>query len=260
MQTMSTSSSRISVSAALAASLCAGCLTQDAASGEAPGGVDETAQESGSDTTSVTPLPSFADTPNIQRAVSQLSNLSVIAVASTVSGFQIYRCEQGTTAPEWRLRTPLAGLAPALDVQRPALNYQRLSPLVGSYHYRSDFGGLLASAQLEALGLAVPAVNAPVWDFTFQASGEPIHREVLAGRLLAQDVTDPASIPLLLLEVRGRSIDPGTPRVTASATHVLRWSTHGGLAPAAGACTADTLGREVQSPYAAQYYVLATSP
>src|SRR6185369_9128328 len=134
-------------------------------------------------------------------------------------------CEQGTTAPQWKLRTPLAMLAPALDVQRPVLNLTRLGSLVGSYHYRSDFGGLLAARQVEALGLAVPAVTAPVWDFTFQPSGEPLQHDVMAGRVLAQDVPDAANVPVLFLEVRGRSIDAGTPKAIGSATHVLRWNT-----------------------------------
>lgn len=260
MRTNSNRSSTLSLSAALVASLFAGCaIDPDAAPAEELDGLDETAQESGS-TGSVTALPSFANTPNIKQAVSLISNPSVAAVVRTVSGFQIYRCEQGTAALEWKLRTPLAGFEPSPNVQRPTLNRARFGSLVATYHYRSDFGGLLAGPQIDTLGLAVPAVNAPVWDFTFQPSGAPTHREVLAGRLLAQDVTSSANIPMLFIEVRGRSIDPGTPSALAAATHVLRWYTRGGLAPAASTCSTTTLGREVQSPYYAEYYFLTTAP
>jgi hypothetical protein len=258
MRNTSTNSLTLSISAALAASLLAACAVEpDAAPADELEGFDETAQETSTSTASVTPLPSFASTPNIKAAVSALPGFSTIAVVKTVSGFQIYRCEQGATTTEWKLRTPLAGFAASTDVQKASLNAWRLSGLVGSYHYRSDFGALLATSHIESLGLAVPAATAPVWDFTFQSGGQPIRREVMAGRVLAQDTTDPANIPLLFLEVRGRAIDPGTPKAIAAATHVLRWNTRGGLAPAASACTSATLGREVQSPYAANYYFLA---
>lgn len=253
--------SPLSLSAVLAASLGAGCaLDPDVPPPEAPEALEEGALELGPGAPGVTPLPSFAHTPNIGQAVGLLSKPSVAAVVKTVSGFQIYRCDQGTSAPEWKLRTPLAVLAPAPDVQRPALNCARLGSLAAAYHYASNFGELLSPPQVEALGLAQPPVTAPVWDFTFQPGGAPVHRELLAGRLLAQDVTSPANIPLLFIEVRGRAIDPGTPRVLAAATHLLRWNTRGGLAPAASACTAATLGREVQSPYSADYFFLRTAP
>ena len=260
MRNKLTASSTLSLSAALVASLCAACTTEPGTDPDEGGALEETEQEAGSTTTGVTPLPSFATTPNIKAAAAVLKNPSVAAVVRTVSGFQIYRCDMGAAAPEWKLRTPLAGFEPSPDVQKPSLNCSRLDSLVGSYHYRSDFGALLASPQIEAMGLALPPVNAPVWDFTFQADGQPVHREVMAGRVLAQDAPNAANIPMLLLEVRGRSIDPGTPKAIASATHVLRWYTRGGLAPAATACTAATLGREVQSPYAAQYYFVTTTP
>lgn len=260
MQTTSTRSPAFALSTALVASLCAGCATDPAAPDEEPDGLDETTQEAGGGGGGVTPLPSFASTPNIRQAAGLLASPSAIAVVRTTSGFQIYRCDQGTAGPEWKLRTPLATLEPAPNVQRPSLNRARLGSLVAGYHYRSDFGGLLAPPRLEAMGLAQPPVNTPVWDLTFQPSGEPLHREVLAVRLLAQDAPSAANIPLLLLEVRGRSIDPGTPRATAAATHILRWNTRGGLAPAASTCDAASLGREVQSPYAADYFFLATAP
>jgi hypothetical protein len=248
----------MSLSAALVASLLTACTVDtDAATDEELEGLDETQQATGSTLTSVTPLPSFAGTPNIKAASAPIARATVIAVARTVSGFQIYRCEQGATAPEWKLRTPLAGLDPATNVQKPSLNKSRFGSLVGAYHYRSDFGTLLPAAQLEALGLAQPPVNAPVWDFTFQPSGGAPRRETVAVRALASDVTNAANIPYLLLEVRGRSIDPGTPSALAGSTHLLRWNTCGGLAPAAADCTTATLGREVQSPYSADYYFLA---
>jgi hypothetical protein len=257
MNAKANNTSVLSLSAVLVASLTAGCLA-DADAGAAQGDeIEATAQESGGSTGAVTPLPSFAGTPTIQQAVSQLSNPSAVAVVKTVSGFQIYRCDQGAAAPEWKLRSPLAVFVPSLEVQRPLLNVARLAALAGTYHYRSDFGVLLAPEQLAAIGLTTPT-TAPVWDFTFQAEGGALHREVLAGRVLAQDTPSTSSIPRLLLEVRGRSIDPGTPSALASATHVVRWNTRGGLAPAASACTAETLGREHQSPYAAEYYFLRT--
>jgi hypothetical protein len=258
MQTNSLRSSAVSLSAALVASLLSACTVDTgAATDEELEGLDETEQATGSTLTSVTPLPSFAGTPNIKAASAPIARAIVIAVARTASGFQIYRCEQGATAPEWKLRTPLAGLDPATNVLRPSLNQSRFGSLVGAYHYRSDFGTLLSAPQLETLGLAQPPVNAPVWDFTFQPSSGVLRRETVAVRALAQDVTNAANIPYLLLEVRGRIIEPGTPSALAGSTHLLRWNTRGGLAPAASACTAATLGREVQSPYAADYYFLA---
>ncbi|HWO18693.1 MAG TPA: DUF3455 domain-containing protein [Kofleriaceae bacterium] len=265
MQINSLRTSALSVSAALSAalvaSLCAACVTEpDAAPGEEAEALGETAQETGYGITSVTPLPSFSSTANIRTASGVLAGASVVAVAKTIAGSQIYRCEQGATTTEWKLRTPLAGLEPSTYVQNVSLNKARFSSLVGAYHYRSDFGALLAPAQLEALGLTLPPVNAPVWDFTFQPSGQAPRREVVAVRLLAQDTTNAANIPLLLLEVRGRSIDPGTPSAIAGATHLLRWNTRGGLAPAASTCTTATLGREVQSPYSADYYFIDATP
>lgn len=257
MQTTSNRSSMFTLSTALVASLGAGCAIDPAAPDD---GLDEAAQASGGGTTGVTPVPSFASTPNIQQAAGLLANPSAIAVVRTMAGFQIYRCDQGTAGPEWKLRTPLATLEPSPHVQRASLNRARLGSLAAGYHYRSDFGGLLASSQLEALGLAQPPVNTPVWDFTFQPSGQPVHREVFAVRLLAQDAPSAANIPLLLLEVRGRAIDPGTPRAIAAATHILRWNTRGGLAPAASTCDATTLGRDAQSPYSADYFFLSTAP
>ena len=186
-------------------------------------------------------------------------NPSVVAVARTTSGLQIYRCELGTAGPEWKLRTPLAGLQPSPDVQRISLNFARLGAAVATYHYRSDFGALLAPTRIEALGLSVPAATAPVWDLTFRASGGALRREIVAGRVLAQDATSPDNIPLLLIGIRGRSIDPGTPTALASATHMLRWSTRGGLAPAASSCTTAAIGQEVQSPYAADYYFITAA-
>jgi hypothetical protein len=245
--------------AALFASLDAGCVTDPSA---APADENEALQETeqlGTVAGGVTPLPSFTSTPNIRQAVSTLANPSVLAVIKTISGFQIYRCEQGATAPEWKLRTPLAGFEPAANVQCPSVNRTRLASLVGGYHYRSDFGMLLADSQLQSIGLAAPT-TAPVWDFTFQPAGQPARHEVVAGRVLAQDAPSAANIPLLLIEVRGRSVDAGTPTVIASSTHMLRWNTANGLAPAASTCTAATLGREVQSPYAAEYYFLKTTP
>ena len=252
--------SALSLSAALAVSLLAGCVADaGAAQGDELAGLDEAAQESGTTTTTstVTPLPSLAGTPNIQTAMSQLVRPGAVAVVKTVSGFQIYRCEQGTAAPEWRLRTPMAVFTPSYEVLRASLNLQRFAGSVATYHYRSDFGGLLSPAQAAAIGLVAPA-TAPVWDFTFQPTGGAPRHEVLAGRLIAQDTTGSTSIPALLLEVRGRAIDSGVPSALASVTHVLRWNTRGGLTPAASACTADTLGREHQAPYAAEYYFIQT--
>lgn len=242
--------------AALFASLDAGCVTDpSAAPADESEGLQETEQLG--TVTSVTPLPSFTSTPNIRQAVTTLGSPSVLAVIKTISGFQIYRCEQGATAPEWKLRTPLAGFEPAANVQCPTLNRSRLASIVGGYHYRSDFGSLLADTQLQAIGLTA-TTPAPVWDFTFQPAGQAPRHEVVAARVLAQDTPNTANIPTLLIEVRGRSVDAGTKSVIASATHILRWNTANGLAPAASTCTTATLGREVQSPYAAEYYFLQT--
>lgn len=257
MRTNSTKSSTLSLSVAFAASLVAGCaLDQEAAPGEEGiESLDETEQEAFGITQSVTALPSLTGTPNIKAIAATLPALTAVNVVRTSAGFQIYRCDQAAAGPAWALRTPIAVLSPSPDVQRQSLNTSRLGSLVASYHYRSDFGGFLSPAQLTTLGLANPPVNAPMWDFTFDVNGQ-LHREVMAGRLLAQDVTNAANVPMFLLEVRGRVIENGAARPIGTATHVLRWNTRGGLAPAASSCTAASLGREIQVPYSADYYFL----
>jgi hypothetical protein len=259
MQTNVRNAVTLSFSVALAGALVAGCTDTGVEPDEERRGVPQEPlagdRDEGGESCGVAALPSFEETPNIKQAANQLPELLATAVARTVSGFQIYRCEQGAMGPEWKLRTPLATLTPSPDVDQRGVNEQRLEGLVASYHYRSDFGGLLAAAQIEAMGLASPPVNAPVWDFTFQKADEAPRHEVLAARLVAQDTPVAGHIPFLLLEIRGRAIDPGTATVLADTTHMLRWATRGGLAPAAG-CTTATLGRESQSPYVADYYFL----
>lgn len=259
MQSNSNLSLTLSLSAVLFSSLVSGCVTTPGAGAEPEADeIEATEQENfGLSTSSVTPLPSFSSTPNIKTAIAALPSPRVLGVARTLSGFQIYRCEQGATALEWKLRTPLAGLEPSPNVLNVSLNRSRFGTLVGTYHYRSDFGALLATTAITTLGLAQPPATAPVWDFTSQASNGTLRREVVAGRLVAQDTTNAANIPLLYIEIRGRSIDPGTATGIAAATHILRWNTRGGLAPAASTCTSTTLGREVQAPYSADYYFVA---
>ena len=225
----------------------------------------------------VAPLPCFQPTPNIAAAAaSRLPRGTwVRALYLTESGEQIYRCERNVQgAFVWALRTPLAHLVPS------RLTELRLGTLAASYHHRSDFGGLLTPLEVATLGLVdgagVTGV-APIWAFTFAA---PEHaqvaeeREVVAGRVVAQDTIGTGNIPNLLIEVRGRSVaglvdgivvgataaaDPDADPIAAS-DYLLRWNLRGGLAPAASLCSEAALGTESHQPYLADYYFLETTP
>jgi hypothetical protein len=223
-------------------------------------------------------LPSLANLPNIAAAATRLFGPAPVvrAVYATGAGFQIYRCELNAAGqPAWVLRTPLARMS-ASSATAAALNN-----VSNGYHARSDFGGLLSDRELTALGLLDAAgvrTNAPTWQFTFTPTRTdaytPVRREVVAGRVLAQDAPAPTrNIPDLLLEVRGRSIATIAGGVTtavsnrpdpvanpiASADYLLRFSTSGGLAPAAGECATATLGLESQQRYSTFYYFVDTN-
>jgi Protein of unknown function (DUF3455) len=223
-------------------------------------------------------LPSLVNLPNISAAAARVFGPSPVvrAVFSTSSGFQIYRCDLNAAGqPAWALRTPLARMAPSGPTA------VALSNVSNGYHARSDFGGLLSDGELSALGLIDAAgvrTTAPTWQFTFTASRRdlftPVRREVVAGRVLAQDASAPTSnIPDLLVEVRGRSISTIAGGVTtavsnrpdpvanpiASADYLLRFSSVGGVAPAAGECATATLGIESQQYYSTYYYFIDTN-
>jgi hypothetical protein len=223
----------------------------------------------------VASLPCFDETPSIAAAAATLlpAGTKVRAVYATESGAQIYRCDKNAAGqPVWALRTPLAHLVPSKKTK------QKLGATALAYHHRSDFGGLVSAAEIAALGLidgAGVVTNAPVWSFTFAAEGTPQiveEREIVAGRVLAQDVLGTGNIPNLLVEVRGRSVagladgivlgasnlaDPAEDTLAAT-SYILRWNLRGGVAPAAGLCSQATLGSESQQAYAADYYFLAT--
>jgi hypothetical protein len=222
-------------------------------------------------------LPSLVNLPNISAAAARLFGPAPVvrAVFSTSSGFQIYRCDLNAAGqPAWALRTPLARMAPSAPT---TIAFSNVS---NGYHARSDFGGLLSDGELSALGLIDAAgvrTTAPTWQFTFTASRRdpwPVRREVVAGRVLAQDASAPTfNIPDLLVEVRGRSISTIAGGVTtavsnrpdpvanpiASADYLLRFSTVGGVAPAAGECATATLGIESQQYYSTFYYFIDTN-
>lgn len=224
------------------------------------------------------PLPSLSGLPNIAAAAARLFGPAPVvrAVYRTGAAFQIYRCELNAAGqPAWALRTPLARLAPT------SATNAALSNVSNGYHARSDFGGLLSDRELTALGLLDAAggrATAPTWQLTFTPTRTdaytPVRREVVAGRVVAQDAPVPTrNIPDLLLEVRGRSIatiaggvitavsdrpDPIAHPI-AAADYLLRFSTSGGLAPAAGECATATLGLESQQRYSTSYYFIDTN-
>jgi hypothetical protein len=223
------------------------------------------------------PLPSLSGRPNIGPAAAARFGLTptVRALYQTVSGFQIYRCEASAGGqPAWALRTPLAGLAGS------TLTRAALPTVSNTYHARTDFGSLVTDAELAAMGLLDSAgarTQAPTWQVTFGNVGarlETARREIVAGRVIAQDATanPQRDIPELLIEVRGRAISTVLAGVTvstgatavsaanpiAASDYILRLNTVGGVAPAASACTTATLGRESQRPYQAAYYFVDT--
>jgi hypothetical protein len=228
-------------------------------------------------TPAVAPLPCFAETPNIAAAAATRlpPGTWVRALFNTASGAQIYRCDRNAAGvPTWTQRTPFAQLVPTRQTE------QRLGGLAMSLHHRSDFGTLLTPLELGTLGLVDAsgvATNAPVWSVMFPAPGAPEtaeEREVVAGRVIAQDVVGTGNIPNLLLEVRGRSVAGLVDGIVVGATsvadatadpiaasdYILRWNLRGGVAPAASLCTEATLGSESQQPYRADYYFLETTP
>lgn len=219
-------------------------------------------------------LPSFAATPQIAAAAATRlsSSARVRALTRTRSGLQIYRCEQGATGtPAWVLRTPLAELLPTARTRSNVEVDGRT--LTSAYHYRNDLGGLAPALAQATLGLS--NATAPVWDLSFEAPGASGGgtREIVAGRVLAQDVVGTGNIPHFLIEVRGRAalatqdgvatravpVDPYDHPV-ASSELMLRWNLVGGVAPPAARCSASTLGEEAQVPYSADYYFIDNDP
>ena len=223
-------------------------------------------------------IPSFSATPNIAAsAAAQLSpNARVRTILTTESGLQIYQCALNTAqVPAWTLRSPLAHVPPeygpsASALQSPLYNTSRL--LVGTYHYRSDFGAQLSQVEISTLGLANPPTNAPVWDVSYRLSTGQGLREVVAGRLLAQDTVGAGNIPAFFIEVRGRlaassnvaggvstpsAVDPYRHPIAAS-EYILRWNVIGGMARRP--CTSSNLGAEERAPYFANYYFIDNNP
>lgn len=265
--------SSLSIPCLGALTLLGGCALDDGAALTAPESIITSEIVGSGD-----PLPSLANLPNISAAAARLFGPAPVvrAVYSTGAGFQIYRCERNAAGqPAWTLRTPLARMS-ASSATAAALN-----SVSNGYHARSDFGGLLSDRELRALGLLDAdgvRTNAPTWQFTFTPSRTdaytPVRREVVAGRVLAQDAPAPTrNIPDLLLEVRGRSItrivggvgtlvsnDPDPiAHPIASSDYLLRFSTSGGLAPAASECATATLGIESQRRYSTFYYFIDTN-
>jgi hypothetical protein len=71
----------------------------------------------------------------------------------------------------------------------------------------------------------------------------------VVGRRAADPVTvDPTAIPWLLIEPTS-----ATPGRLGRTTYIQRIATTGGLAPAAGTCTAETTGEQREIPYTAVY-------
>jgi Protein of unknown function (DUF3455) len=266
--------SSLSIPCLGALALLGGCAVEDDAATAEPEATATSAVVGSGD-----PLPSLTNLPNLAAAAARLFGPAPVvrAVYGTGSGFQIYRCELNAAGqPVWALRTPLARMISASGLTAAAL-----TNVSNGYHARSDFGGLLSDRELTALGLLDAAgvrTTAPTWQFTFTPSSTdsftPVRREVVAGRVLAQDAPAPTrNIPDLLIEVRGRSIATIAGGVTtavtnradpvahpiASADYLLRFSSSGGVAPAAGECATATLGLESQQRYSTAYYFIDTN-
>lgn len=250
-----------------------------AMSSSEPVGLPQTGREPGYAGIRAAALPGFERTPNIAAAVPAAlgANPVVRALYGTQSGFQIYRCGRDASGqPAWLLRTPLTELTPK------ALTALRVRHASNRYHMASDFGGLVADAELGAMGLLAgdgTRTTAPVWQFTFTqpgVSGQPgaARRETVAGRVVAQDSVNASAVPWLLVQVRGRAVstlDAGIAVETtnvaderanpiAASEYILRFYTHGGVAPAAATCNENTIGIESQQPYAANYYFVDIDP
>jgi hypothetical protein len=69
---------------------------------------------------------------------------------------------------------------------------------------------------------------------------------------------DPDAIPWLLLQAIPQPAGPDGDRLTGT-TYIQRLNTTGGVAPAPGECSADTLGDVVEVPYTADYYFWKTA-
>lgn len=233
---------RTSIVSALVTAAC-GCFQDEAADADRP----ETSERHRG-------LPDLSSAPNIQAAIAALEAsgtvLPVDAVAVTNQlAFQVYQC----TGTAWTLRTPLATLTPDQPRRRG------FSSLVEANHYRSDFGRLLSDTQREQIGLKTGNVfiNRPVWDFTF--GGDDAGREIVAavvgpGQPVA-DANGPGNVPQLFLTIQGSFTDRAYPSPIVSTTHMLRWTTSGGTAPATP-CDAALVNAVVEVPYSAEYYFL----
>jgi hypothetical protein len=77
---------------------------------------------------------------------------------------------------------------------------------------------------------------------------------VVTGKMVAkQDAPKPGAIPWLLVTAASHTGEGMMARVTT----IQRIHTEGGLSPKAGDCTASANGKEVRSPYSADYYFYA---
>jgi Protein of unknown function (DUF3455) len=81
-----------------------------------------------------------------------------------------------------------------------------------------------------------------------------IDGSVVTGKMVAkQDAPKPGAIPWLLVTAAGHTGDGMMARVTT----IQRIHTEGGLPPKATDCTLSTNGKEMRSPYSADYYFYA---
>ncbi len=99
---------------------------------------------------------------------------------------------------------------------------------------------------LQGTPLAGSAADGPRWNFQ---SGE-----ILRGRVIRSAPGVAGAIPWLLLQAEVEQT--GSSAGLSRAAYIQRFSTVGGLAPAASTCTSSSVGATAQVPYSASYRVL----
>jgi hypothetical protein len=81
----------------------------------------------------------------------------------------------------------------------------------------------------------------------------------VVGRRVDGVTVDPTAVPWLLLEAASTTAGQKGSQLTQT-TYIQRTATVGGLAPAAGTCTAATVGSTAEVPYTADYHFWKAQP
>ena len=162
--------------------------------------------------------------------------------------------EQGLTAADCPAGTP-ATLAPPADQ-----NIKKILHASGVQRYRCDalaaggFGWTFVEPDADLFNGCYPVGThyvGPTWEYK---DGTIITATKIAAANAPEALT---SIPWLLLQVNGHS--GPTTGAFANVNYVQRLSTGGGIAPAATACDATTVGTIANAPYSADYFFYYTA-